>query len=177
DATEPSYHHLTAPGRKLQVIDFSKQCCLNATRRRGRVVCILGRKHAEGVSDAPSRGRWVTTLVLTQSRGVQCGDGEEICVNATAIVTSRANCCQERLIPYDVKQEDQFDEVCQWPPLLNQLPRIVLEANYCEAMWARSAGGRGASRVSMRSELEYSLLEYSSYWLRLDLERQLFFTF
>ena len=28
---------MTAQGRKLQVIDFFKQCCLNATRGRERV--------------------------------------------------------------------------------------------------------------------------------------------
>ena len=42
---------LNAQWRKLQVINFSKECCPNATRRRKQLLCILRRKR---VGEAPS---------------------------------------------------------------------------------------------------------------------------
>jgi hypothetical protein len=46
---------MAAQGRKLQVIDFSKQCCMTATHRRERVR-ILGRAHLPDVCVSPDSG-------------------------------------------------------------------------------------------------------------------------
>src|SRR5467141_4278141 len=42
---------MTAQWRKLQVINFSKECCPNALRRRQTVWCILRRKRVGKLKD------------------------------------------------------------------------------------------------------------------------------
>ena len=58
---------MTAQGRKLQVIDFFKQCCLNATRGRERVVV-----HPRSEACRGSFGRTITPTLSYDATRLRC---------------------------------------------------------------------------------------------------------
>jgi hypothetical protein len=71
---------MTAQGRKLQVIDFSKQCCLNATRRRmaltsccpaGKIVMKDMQAHLEKLRTEPAECEMIAKLATDKARAVR----------------------------------------------------------------------------------------------------------